>query len=378
VDSTESSATEAARSLLGGIIAEVCGACEANCCHQGTMVGSHDIPRVVKAALLRPAFAEQVRAGLKQRAVRLRADLAALERVARLLNARYADNAAGALAASHPLDRLAQVLQDWEGFIRFIEEEFQPDAAGLTRCLQFSAIRFTTLRILRELPQAEDALLTIAGPETSFRRGRRGARPDVCLFLVGECLLGGAKPSKCADFYCRDNPGLVRAVTERMTLDQFTLAHVQQTSGEGALRALEHELALGARYHQPKVIFGASPELRAELLRLALASAPAEQRAALREPAPLPQFFASAGEVERQLVQTASGRIVVHDCVAVDPAGIYELCVGVGRARAKNPELPPTLIFADVLRVPALAPHPLWADRAMAQPLSAVDLWRIT
>jgi hypothetical protein len=64
--------------------------------------------------------------------------------------------------------------------------------------------------------------------------------------------------------------------------------------------------------------------------------------------------------------------VVVH-CGSIDAIGIYELAVDLVRARGASVR-PALLVFADELSRQSGLQHPLWETRAMAQPLSALQL----
>jgi hypothetical protein len=352
------------RKTLDGIVGEVCGACQLNCCLQGTMVGSDDARRIAKAACLSPAFRARLIEGLAQRGAELRRDLEGLERTARLLRTRFGVEQAGALA------RLEEALNDWHRFCEFLERDFRAEPADLKRCLLFSGLRATTLRALRAFPGGESVLPALAGPTTSFKAGRRGVQADRCLFHLGGCLVTGAKPHKCADFYCGSDPGLVHEVVDRMTFDDFVLAHVEPRTRTEVVQDLATELALGSEYVEPKIIVGADEQLPSEIAGLLAGVFP---RVSIR-PVGGRHFDATLdlpdwGDLAPNEALVLSGQ-------SVDAVGVYEMAVLLVRARAR-PARPMVILAAEELRRCAGVVHDLWRTRAMSQPISALNLWGI-
>jgi hypothetical protein len=70
--------------------------------------------------------------------------------------------------------------------------------------------------------------------------------------------------------------------------------------------------------------------------------------------------------------QTSDEATVLH-CGSTDALGIYELAVILVRARSASRH-PAVALSADEFRRQAGAVHTLWRDRAMSQPLSAINL----
>ena len=353
-----------ATAKLQSIIDEVCGSCELNCCLQGTMVGSDDARRAAKAARLSPEVRERLVEGLRKRGAELRRDLEGLRRTAQLLEMRF--------GAEKPTEvgALLSALEKWREFCDFLEHDFRPEPEDLMRCLVFSGVRATALRAMRAFPGGERVLPTLAGAGTSFQAGRRGVKADRCLFHVDGCLIPTAKPHKCADFYCVSDPGLVHEVVDRMTFDEFTLAHVTPSTRERFLEDLQTELALGREFFEPKVIMGGDgdlPEAAADLLREALGKVRTEwiEGGHLDVAVDLP-------DVKKAPDDPAEAGLVVH-CGSIDAIGIYELAVDLVRARgaALRPAL---MVFADELSRQSGLEHPLWTRREMSQPLSSLNL----
>jgi hypothetical protein len=356
---------ERARRTLGGIIDEVCGVCELNCCHQGTMVGSQDARRIAKSARLSPEFRDRLLAGLVERARELRRDLEGLERVTRLLRARFADQQPAEVA------RLDDTLAEWRRFCDFLEHDCHAEPAELQHCLIFSAIRAKALRALRAFPGGEGVVPTLAGSGTSFRAGRRGVKADRCLFHHGGCLVPTAKPHKCADFYCGSDPGLIHEVVDRMVFDDFTLAHFDPRTRSGVLDDLATELSLGPEYFEPKVIIGGDDRLAGDIGdRLARVFPGVESRAV------------GGGHFDATLdlpdwSQRGPDEALVLACRSIDAVGIYEMAVSLVRARGRSVR-PAVVVLAEELRRCAGAVHELWRIRAMSQPISALNLWALT
>lgn len=353
--------TETAHRKLQRIIDEVCGVCELNCCFQGTMVGSDDARRIAKAARLSPDFRNRLVAGLRERGEQLRRDLRGLETAARLLRARFAGEQAADLA------RLDGVLEQWRGFCDFLERDFAAEPDDLTRCLLFSGVRATALRSMRVFPGGERVLPTLAGRDTSFEVGRRGVKADRCLFHVDGCVVPTAKPHKCADFYCQSDPGLIHDVVDRMSFDEFVLAHIVACREAEFTADLETELSMGTAFFEPKVVLGGDRELAAQVARILGSAFPRVTEQVLDEG----HFDATVDLPD--LTRSDGGEALVLHCGSVDALGVYELAVMLVRARAASAK-PPLALIAGEFRRHSGTVHPLWRDRAMSQPLSAINL----
>ena len=352
---------EAAAGKLRRIIDEVCGQCEMNCCLQGTMVGSDDARRIAKAARLSPAFREQLIAGLRERSAQLRRDLQGIEKTARLLEMRFRSEKPA------EIDALLKALDKWREFCDFLDHDFRPEPADLLRCLTFSGVRATALRAMRAFPGGERVLPTLAGPETSFRSGRRGIKADRCLFHMNGCIVPQVKPHKCADFYCASDPGLIHEVIDSMAFDEFTLAHFAPTERARFLEELAEEVALGREFLEPKVVVGGDgdlPQRAADVLRELFGTVRCKW---------IEGGHLDIGVDLPNLRQPTDGEVVVVHCGSIDAIGIYELAVDLVRARGASVR-PALLVFADELSRQSGLQHPLWETRAMAQPLSALQL----
>jgi len=352
---------EAADSKLQTIIDEVCGACEMNCCLQGTMVGSDDARRIAKAARLSSEFRAHLVEGLRKRGAELRRDLQGFENAARLLRARFGDEKRDALA------RLQVALGQWSEFCDFLERDFAGEPAQVRQCLLFSGLRATALRLLRGFPGGERVLPTLAGRDTSFEVGRRGIKADRCLFHVGGCLVPTAKPHKCADFYCHSDPGLIHEVVDRMAFDEFVLGHIVPYRRDQFVSDLKVELSMGTEFFEPKVILGADDELTQEV------TAQLERAFARVTAKSLGGGHFDATVDLPNLSRHPEQEGLVLRCGSVDALGVYELAVMLVRARGSSVRPAAALSVAEFRRASGMV-HPLWRERAMSQPLSAVNL----
>lgn len=352
---------EAARAELQQIIDEICGACELNCCFQGTMVGSEDARRIAKAARLSPEFKGRLVEGLRARGEQLRRDLEGFENAARLLRTRFAGEKAAELA------RLEVALDQWRRFCDFLEGDFAAEPGDLAQCLLFSGVRATALRLMRVFPGGERVLPALAGRDTSFEVGRRGVKADRCLFHVQGCLVPTAKPHKCADFYCQSDPGLVHDVVDRMSFDDFVLAHIVPQRREDLAADLETELSMGPEFFEPKVVLNGDRELAGRIARLLSSAFPRVTEKMLNRG----HFDATVDLPD--LARRTDGEAIVLHCGSVDALGVYELAVLLVRARGASVR-PPLMLIADEFRRHSGTVHPLWRDRAMSQPLSALNL----
>jgi len=265
------------------------------------------------------------------------------------------------------LERLEAALEDWRGFCEFLETEFEPQPAHLLRCLLFSGIRATALRRMEAFPGGANVLPSLAGADTSFHFGRRGIRPDRCLFHVNGCIVYEAKPHKCADFYCASDPGLIHEVVDGMSFDEFALAHLVPLTSSELMERLRTECEMGREFFECKVVIGADAGTVETVLGvLAEALGDVEERAL------------SGGHLDvavdvPELTSARAARPLVIRCGSVDALGVYELAVALVRARGESVR-PGVVVLADEWGARAGAEHPLWRERAMAQPLSALEL----
>ena len=325
------------------------------------MVGSDDARRIAKAARLSPSFRAELLEGLRQRAQELRRDLGGLEQTTRLLRARFEGERA------EDLERLDRSLSAWRAFCEFLDVEFEPEPEHLMRCLLFSGIRATALRAMEAFPGGANVLPSLAGAGASFQAGRRGIKADRCLFHVGACIVPTAKPHKCADFFCGSDPGLINDVVDRLGFDEFTLAHFTPRAPGDVLPLLEAELAMGAEFFESKVIAGGDGDLSDQV-----AARLRDEFSPVREVTLEGSHLDTEVDVPRFTSGQAGEALVLH-CGSVDALGVYELAVALVRARGESLR-PAVVVLADEWRACAGAEHPLWRERAMSQPLSALEL----
>lgn len=339
----------------------VCGRCEMNCCLQGTMVGKEDARRIAKAAQVSDSFRTRLVEGLRRRGAELRRDLDGLRRAARLLEIRFGGEKQAEVAA------LTAALDKWEEFCDFLEHRFQPEPNDLIHCLVFSGLRATALRAMRAFPGGETVLSTLAGTGTSFKAGRRGIKADRCLFHVDGCIIPTAKPHKCADFYCSSSPGLIHAVADALSFDEFTLAHFVPLTRSQFLDYLEVELDLGPEFLESKVVVGGTEEL--PKVAVGVMSRKFEEIRTKTIGGGHLDISVDLPDLKKRRGETA---LVVH-CGSIDAMGIYELSVELVRARGASIH-PAVIIFADELKHHSGVEHPLWTSRSLSQPLSAANL----
>lgn len=357
--------TQEAISRVQGVVDRVCGSCDDSCCHQGTMMGSHDALRLIKGMKLEPGREEAVRAGLVGRARELRADLETLRSVRGLV-------AASGNAAQADLDKLDTLLDDWERFCEFLEGPWEVEEEALGQMQRFAGIRALALRVLGSVEGAHAALSTLAREGSGFRfRGRRLAPPR-CLFhsLEGGCMAGRWKPGKCANFFCSGAPNVLHELHRELSFDDFVLGNAEVVDAETALRAVSLEWELGRRYVEPKVFIGWD-EAGAARLRSLLSVVGLHL---VGPPTPGGRFMQSSVEVEQMLDGLDETQACVAQVDAVDGVALYELAVTLDRRRAAGEAVAFILLAAD-FAAPSALPHPLWADEQMSQPLGALDLY---
>ena len=355
-----------ARETLEAVIDRVCGVCGNKCCHQGTMMGSHDLRRLHKGLLLEEGREQILRTGLRRRSAELRRDLQAIENVVELIQ------------ADLPADRepelqvLGDRLEEWRDFCSFIESDFEITYENLRYLLHFSAIRHNALRMLREFPNAQSTLVALAEQHgASFRgSGRRIIAPR-CLFDVAGCLAGPWKPAKCANFFCTGEPNVLREIASRMSFDEFVLGNFQVASEEKILKAITIEPKLGREYMAPKIAIGASDDLIDKVVQLLESVCNAV--AVKREETP---FMLATSEAHTLLKALPEDMAYVAIYSSVDGGALYELGVALDRLRVAGAALP-FYLFAGEFRQPAVLTHPLGADEVMSQPLGAIDLYAV-
>ena len=348
---------------LEDTIQRVCGACEYTCCDSGTMVGSHGLRRITKGLRLNQQLAGRLRRGLQQRAVEVSADLETIERVADMLTTSYGEEYRAELR------ELAELTEQWRQFAQFISSEFEFSVQNLDRLIAYSAIRHNLLRHLSVFPGSHSALVNLGGPDSSFRfRGRKLAPPR-CLFHVEGCLLGIYKPLHCANFFCSGEPNLLDECQKRMDFDEFVLANMRAESIEFVKSAIMLENELGHAYWEPKIVL-ISDERHLEQLHELVRQRPGrvERR---HEPA---GFYLSSEELLQLIRAHGRTNTLVFTAPSVGGPALYEL--GIALQQAHNDDILGGLILiADSFAVPSFAPHPLWSDQMMSQPLGGLDMY---
>ncbi len=329
------------------------------------MMGSHDVLRLVKGLRLEEGLEGNLREGLAQRAVELRADLETIRGVRDLLSA-MADG-----ECRVDLEGLNKVIEQWDEFCALLEGPWPADAETLQEMLRFAGIRSQAMRALSPFPGAQAALTTLARPGSSFVfRGRRLAPPR-CLFHSASrgCLAGRWKPGKCANFFCSGDPNVLAELRGTMSFDDFVLGNAVAASPEQIGRFVAAELHMGPQYVEPKVIVGLDGSAHTALLeRLA-----AHYDELLHPPA-AERFMMSSHELEALVEDLEPGQAAVVDCGAVDGDALYEAAIALDRFRARAQSVA-FYLLARRYASPSVLPHPLWADCEMGQPLGAIDIY---
>lgn len=360
-------AVKTARETLKAIIDRVCGACGNKCCHQGTMMGSHDLRRLQKGLVLEEWREQILRSGLRSRSAELRVDLQTMDHVVESIQETLP-------AEREPeLQILQERLEQWRDFCAFLESNFEMTRENLLYLLRFSAIRSNALRALRELPDTQATLITLAEQHgASFRAsGRRIAAPR-CLFDVDGCLAGPWKPAKCANFFCAGQPNVLREISREMSFDEFVLGNFAAASEQKVVEAITVELQLDLEYVAPKIIVGASQDLIDRAIEL-LDSAYSVVEVKRQEET---QFMLASAEAHTILEALPEDMAYVVMCKSVGSGALYELGIALDRLRVVGRALP-FYLFADKFDQPSAFPHPLWADEVMSQPLGDIDLYAI-
>lgn len=351
-----------------GIIFDVCGRCGNKCCAQMTMMGSQDLRLLLRDMLLDEEFALQVRAGLRERARELEADLHALERTAEQLRAAGAERDYPAEMAS-----LGEGLERWRQFLDFLRSDFPLEYDQLTPLLQFAAVRSDVLNSLLRLPAGAQTLVRLSLGRASFRlAGPRRFAPPECLFYLSSvgCIAGEAKPAKCANFFCTGDPNVLGELRQQMSFDEFVLSYFAVTDITRLVQALRLEHALGDEFVRPKVVLGASEDELREL------------EAVLTEVGCRPRVehlhelsAQQVQQLEPELMRLRPPRALTHVCAALGGQALYELALVLDRVRLEDKH-PPYLLAVGALQ-PEPQPHPLWAEGMMAQPLGALDMYAL-
>ena len=352
---------QTARERLEEITLSVCGNCAKSCCHHGTMLGGADVPRLHKGLLLSPEFRERFSQGLHARAQELRSDLRELEAVAeRVLRE---NGGAGAERL-----RLDAALLGWREYAGFLEHCDVTDADALSRLRLFSAVRATAFRVLREIPGAIETLADSAPQRPSLRfRGER-MPTERCVLHYDGCLAEQWKPAKCANFFCPADPGLVESVHLAMGFADFLMANIERIEHARLLEMIRLEASLGASYMAPKILFG--PGRLADHIGRTLKAADLSPVIHPR----VPILMMSSNEVLQLLERSTGNMPQITLCGTMQAAAIYEIALGIQKAERQE-VLRPWYVVAEQLQRRAVLPHPLWQDRAMAQPAGALEAY---
>ena len=367
----------AARARLNELVTEVCGACQHNCCHQGTMMGTEGVRRLHKGLLLEPELSVRLIAGLARRQPGLQADVEVAQAVTRLLAAANLPD-----EDRQRLPELEKLVQDLQKFTDTLTLRPPIREHQLSHLLIYSAVRNNLLRCLRQFPGAEAALTTLAGGRGSFRfRGRKLAPPR-CIYHQGGCLAEDYKPIKCANFFCTAGPNLLSRCREVMSFSEFVLANFRVVTTDFILRLVEIESELGPDYWEPKVIIRAGKAERSQLVRRLLAELKYN-----RGPAQMikisQRFMYSINEImamrqrlegERHSDKQQNG---VYCLETIPDVALYEIAVAMDQARQND--LHGGVIFvAEGLEESGFIPHPLWEDEVYSQPLGALEMYYVT
>jgi hypothetical protein len=349
------------------VVLEVCGACGNSCCHQGTMMGSHDLLRFIKGMLLEEGRQETVRRGLAERARELRADIATIRRVMELLGS-------SPLASEDDLKELGRLVAEWETVADLMEHDFGPREEHVHVLMRFAGIRAVTLRLLAQIPGGHGALANLAQEGSSFRfRGRRLAPPR-CVFhsADGGCLAGRWKPGKCANFFCAGEPNVLRELRARLSFDEFVLSSFLPVTAKQVLEAVDLELRLGRKYVEPKILLG----LDAQDLTLLEARLGGFFSHVLTPPPAQGRYLQSRAEIEALLEPMGEDEALLVRCQEIDGAALYELALALDAHRQAG-EAVAFYLSAEGIADHSPLPHPLWADAEMSQPLGSLDLYLI-
>ncbi len=355
---------ELSRQVLSRVVEYVCGACERNCCHQGTMMGSQDLRRLVRAARVDSELAQRLREGLRERAEEILADVEAARRaLAALRAAGIAEDAKIALAEARA-DDLEKLARDMQGIGEI-------SYASLSPLLLHTALRANLVRAFRNLPGGEAALVRFAGPGSSFKYRGKKIAPPRCIFHSEQrgCLAGEFKPAKCANFFCTADPSLLDAIRERMDFDDFVLANLRPAPLDWVLKMLRAELELGPEYHEPMVVIGldwqAAQELADELGK-------AGARVGVRQGAS--PLLLMAADIQKLGDEVPEGEALVYWAQSADGAALYEMAIGFDRLRLEGRSRMIVVAIEQLADRSAL-PHPLWDEQTIAQPIGYLECY---
>ncbi len=355
---------EAARQKLLALVSSVCGSCDKSCCHHGTMMGSGDLPRLHKGLLLSEELRESFEQGLGQRVAELREDLRTLTLVLDCLGSRPDRD-------EPALSRLKAGLDAWSQFCDFALEQMAPDAQYLRKLLWFPGVRANAFRALRNVPGGLEHLAELAPGVRSLTFVGERMPPDRCLFHVDGCLAGDWKPVKCANFFCPTEPGLLGAIFDSLDFHEFVLANARSLDLEGLLALVSLELDLGAEYVAPKVILAQRTEVADALGHILSENG---WSVALRSR--VGQYMASSQEY-RCLRPPGAEEAVVMSVDSIAPAALYEIGIAVERVASEGTAFPVYLV-ARQLAMGSPLRHPLWMDRALGQPVGALEVYALT
>ena len=354
-----------AREKLAELTAQVCGSCQQNCCHQGTMMGTQGLRRLYKGLLLDPEFASRLREGLALRAEEVTRDLQVAEQVGSLLRASRPSDADEA-----GLEELRKRLAELRDFVEYLGSDFPLTAEGMSKLLLYSAVRSNLLRCLRQYPGGEAALTTLSQGSGSFRfRGRKMAPPR-CIFHHESCLAEDWKPIKCADFFCTSDPNLLARCRIEMGFDQFVLANLRLSDTDAVRRLLQLENDLGAAFWEPKVVIGPPQDWPAFVERMTSLLRQERQLELRQEPG---RFMKATNEILDEILALPEHRNLVYTCTSIDGAALYELAVALQRARGTDWH-GGFLLLSHELTEHSFMPHPLWEDEMISQPLGGLEI----
>lgn len=344
-------------------MSRVCAACQRNCCHQGTMMGVQDLRRVARGLQVDADLAERLRAGLKEKAAELDADVAAARQVLALVKS-------SGLSDERSV-RLAEArINDLEELAKTLAGDMPLDYPHLQRLLLHTALRHNLIRAFRAFPMGEGALARFGGPASSFKfRGSRLAPPR-CIFhsLTLGCLAGKWKPAKCANFFCTADPSLLDAIRQHMDFDDFVLANIEPADMTWLLANLQAEAYLGPSYHEPMVVVGIGKEDISQLTQRLLSLVPRVH--CDRSPrGPL-----SPSAAEELCAGVAEGEAAVFCFEKLSGADLYDLAIGLDRVRLRDAQR--MIIWAvEALELPSDRPHALWSENTIAQPVGYLECY---
>ncbi|MFQ6098233.1 MAG: hypothetical protein ACE5O2_10965 [Armatimonadota bacterium] len=349
----------AAREKLERLIDGICGSCEKSCCHQGTMMGSHDLRRLRKGLLASPDFARRFFHSLHRRLDEVEEDIEQLLELCDVIDA------TGQVCTTEaPL-----LLKEWRDYVAELRAIREPDMPALRNLLLFSAKRARALRAVRAIPGAID-VLHVMGPRPSLRFQRRRLPADRCLFHYEGCFAERYKPAKCANFFCTLEPGLIGEVFNAMGFDEFVRANVLATPMPDFVRLIELEARLGEEYLESKVVLG-EPAIVAHIVEALHASGVA---------CDVHNYPGALMLSKHELIGISprqAGTIGILTCDAVSGAALYEIGMAADVLWREQPGRVWYIVARTLVSSSQLA-HPLWQDRAICQPIGALEMYLVT